>query len=262
VARRLPRSLACGLLGVLLLAVGGGAGAAPSARATGSWRVPILMYHRIDTRLSAHDPVTVHLTVMAAQFEAQLRLLSQAGYRSLTLDELVDALTRAVAPPPRRAVLTFDDGYEDNYTVAFPLLRRYGWTAAFFVVTSTVGTRDHLTVAEIREMARAGMAIESHGQHHIDFSRLPLPVARGELERSRALIARWTGRPVRFFAYPAGRFTPALVQLLRQVGYRGAVTEIPGFVTASSHPFTLERVRVDHDDTLASFAHKLDLPLP
>src|SRR5579884_2316372 len=89
-----------------------------------------------------------------------------------------------------------------------------------------------------------------------------LPVARGELERSRALIARWTGRPVRFFAYPAGRFTPALVQLLRQVGYRGAVTEIPGFVTASSHPFTLERVRVDHDDTLASFAHKLDLPLP
>jgi peptidoglycan/xylan/chitin deacetylase (PgdA/CDA1 family) len=146
--------------------------------------------------------------------------------------------------------------------VAFPLLRRYGFVGTFFVVTSTVGTRDHLTPAQIREMARAGMEIESHGQHHVDFSRLPLATARSELVRSREIIARWSGRPVAFFAYPAGRYSPALERLLAGVGYRGAVTEVPGFVRPGSAPFALERIRVSHDDTLRAFAGTLGLPAP
>ncbi len=220
------------------------------------------MYHRIDVSLSARDPVTVHLTVMASAFEAQLRALHGAGYRSLTLDDLWAALVEHVPVPPRRVVLTFDDGYEDNYTVAFPLLRRYGFVAAFFIVTSTVGKPDHLTAAQLQEMARAGMEIESHGQHHVDFSRLPLAVARGELLHSREAIEQWAGRPVTFFAYPAGRYTAPLERLLGDLHYRGAVTEVPGLVGPASDPFALERVRVDHDDSLEVFARKLHLPAP
>lgn len=253
--RALPLVLA---LVVALLATGG---LEPAEPAQDPWRVPVLMYHRVDTRLSAHDPITVHLTVMAPLFEAELQLLNRAGYRPLTLDELVRALSHSGTVPAHRVVLTFDDGYEDNYTVAFPLLRRYGWTATFFVVTSTVGTPGHLTADQIREMAASGMDVESHGEHHIDFSQLPLGVARGELVGSRRLIARWSGRPVRYFAYPAGRFTSGLVRLLAETGYRGAVTEVPGFVTPASLPFTLPRIRMDHDDTLASFARKLDIHL-
>lgn len=236
------------------------AGAAPGTGA-GRWRVPVLMYHMVDTAVQSPDLITLHLTVLASAFEAQLKLLRSAGYRPLSLDDVWGGRNGRTPPVPG-AVLTFDDGYEDNYTVAFPILKKYGWTGTFFVVTSTVDTRGHMTPAQLAEMSRAGMAIESHGQHHIDFSQLSLGAARTELAGSKRIIAGWSGKPVEFFAYPAGRFTPALEALLGELGYRGAVTEIPGFTTPASRPFALERVRVDHDDSLASFARKLNIPQP
>ena len=235
---------------------------APAGAAVATlWRVPVLMYHMVDTAVPSSDRITLHLTVMAPAFEAQIKLLRGAGYRPLSLDDVWGGLGGRT-PPARGVVLTFDDGYEDNYTVAFPILKKYGWTGTFFVVTSTIGTRGHMTPSQLDEMSRAGMAIESHGQHHIDFSQLPLGAARTELSKSKRIIAGWSGKPVEFFAYPAGRFTPALERLLGDLGYHGALTEIPGFVTPTSRPFALERVRVDHDDGLASFARKLNLPPP
>ena len=234
------------------------AGAAPAA---GRWHVPVLMYHMVDTAVPSLDLITLHLTVLAPAFEAQLKLLRGAGYRPLSLDDVWGGLNGRT-PPERGVVLTFDDGYQDNYTVAFPLLKKYGWTGTFFVVTSTIGTRGHMTQVQLAEMSRAGMAIESHGQHHIDFSQLSLGVARTELAGSKRIIAGWSGKPVEFFAYPAGRFTPALEQLLGELGYHGALTEIPGFTKSTSRPFALERVRVDHDDSTASFARKLGITPP
>lgn len=224
--------------------------------------MPVLMYHRVDPHVSARDPITVSLTVMTPAFESQLRVLRAAGYESTRLAAVRDALDRHTPLPARQIILTFDDGYEDHYTVVFPLLKRYGFTGTFFVVTSAVGTRDHLTVSQIREMAAAGMEIESHGVHHIDFSVLPPGAARRELAESRKTIEGWTGRPVTFFAYPAGRHGETVERVLDALGYRGALTTHPGFVTADSRPFTLERVRITHDDTPGSFAHKLGLPLP
>src|SRR5205807_3005845 len=100
--------------------------------------VPVLMYHRVDLRLSARDPITLHLTVMAPAFETQLRLLRDAGDRSMMLDVLRAAIDRRAPLPGRRVVLTFDDGYEDNYTVAFPFLRRLGLVGTFFVVSYSI----------------------------------------------------------------------------------------------------------------------------
>jgi peptidoglycan/xylan/chitin deacetylase (PgdA/CDA1 family) len=247
-------------IAAILLVASLGAGPVAAQAIQGAHGIPVLMYHRVDARLSALDPITVGLTVMQPTFESELKVLQSAGYQSTTLAAVRDALDQHAALPARRLVLTFDDGYEDNYAVVFPLLRQYGFTATFFVVTSSVGTRDHLTVAQIREMAQAGMDIESHGVHHIDFSALSLADARRELLRSREAIAGWTGRPVTFFAYPAGRYSAALEHLLDTLGYRGALTERPGFVTLDSRPFILERVRISHDDTPASFARKLGLP--
>jgi peptidoglycan/xylan/chitin deacetylase (PgdA/CDA1 family) len=254
---RVLRALVLALLLSGALLADGPAGASTAQAARG---IPVLMYHRVDPQLSAHDPITVSLTVMEGTFEAQLQRLQAAGYRSMTLAAVREALDQRAPLPERRVVLTFDDGYEDNYTVVFPRLRRYGFAATFFVVTASVGTRDHLTVPQIREMAQAGMEIESHGVHHVDFSLLSLDDARRELRQSRKAIEGWTGRSVTFFAYPAGRYSNALVHLLDTLGYRGALTTRPGFVTLDSQPFTLARIRITHDDTPASFARKLGLP--
>ena len=248
------------LIGVIVLGALVGAEPAAAQRPRASHGVPVLMYHRVDAQLSAHDPLTVGLTVMEPMFEAQLAALRAAGYQSMSLAALRESLDLHTPLPERRVILTFDDGYEDNYRVVFPLLKRFGFTATFFVVTSSVGTRDHLTVPQIREMAASGMEIESHGVHHVDFSLLSAEDARRELVQSRKTIEGWTGRPVTFFAYPAGRHSAALEHLLDTLGYRGALTTLPGFVTSESRPFTLERVRVLHDDTAASLAVKLGVP--
>ncbi len=248
------------LIGVIVLGALVGVGPAAAQRPRASHGVPVLMYHRVDPQLSAHDPMTVGLTVMEPMFEAQLAVLRAAGYQSMPLAAIRESLDLHTPLPERRVILTFDDGYEDNYSVVFPLLKRFGFTATFFVVTSSVDTRDHLTVPQIREMAASGMEIESHGVHHIDFSVLSPADARRELLQSRKTIEGWTGRPVTFFAYPAGRYSAALERLLDTLGYRGALTTRPGFVTSESRPFTLERVRVLHDDTAASLARKLGLP--
>jgi len=248
--------------GLVVFALGvGPIGALPVAGATGSagGRVPVLMYHRVDPQLTAHDPITVSLTVMEPTFRAQLMLLRANGFQTITLGALRDMLDHHVPLPPRRVVLTFDDGYVDNYAVVFPLLRRYGFVGTFFVVTSSVGTPGHLTVSQIREMAGAEMEIESHGVHHVDFSRLPPGQARRELIDSRSALEGWTGRSVAFFAYPAGRYSTAVEHLLADLGYRGALTERPGFVSAASPPYLLERVRVSHDETLGAFASTLGL---
>ncbi len=248
------------LIGVIVLWALVGVGPTAAQGPGGSPGIPVLMYHRVDPQLSAHDPITVGLTVMEPTFEAQLAVLRAAGYQSMPLGAIRESLDQHTPLPARRVILTFDDGYEDNYSVVFPQLRRFGFTATFFVVTSSVGTRDHLTVPQIREMAASGMEIESHGVHHIDFSLLPPDAARRELVQSRKTIEGWTGRPVTFFAYPAGRYSTALEHLLDTLGYRGALTTRPGFVTLESRPFTLERVRVLHDDTAASLARRLGLP--
>ncbi len=249
-------------LGVLLFGMLWASGPGASQAAPPPRGVPVLMYHRVDPQLSARDPITVSLTVMTPAFESQLRLLRAAGYESVRLAAVRDVLDHRAAPGARQVALTFDDGYEDNYTVVFPLLQKYGFSATFFVVTSAVGTRDHLTASQIREMAGAGMDIESHGVHHIDFSVLSPEAARRELLESRRAIEGWAGRPVAFFAYPAGRYNDALERLLETLGYRGALTTHYGFVTVDSRPFALARVRITHDDTPGSFAHKLGLRLP
>jgi peptidoglycan/xylan/chitin deacetylase (PgdA/CDA1 family) len=248
------------LIGGILLGALVGVGPAAAPRPEVAHGIPVLMYHRVDPELTARDPLTVGLTVMEPTFEAQLAMLRAAAYQSMSLAAIRQSLDLHTPWPARRVILTFDDGYEDNYSVVFPLLRRFGFTATFFVVTSSVGTRDHLTVPQIREMAASGMEIESHGVHHIDFSLLSPDDARRELLQSRKTIEGWTGRPVTFFAYPAGRYSAALEHLLDTLGYRGALTTRPGFVTLESRPFTLERVRVLHDDTAASLARKLGLP--
>jgi len=251
------------LAGVAAAVVGLGPVRVPARAAAvgGDQGVPVLMYHRVDRLLSARDAITVHLTVMQTAFEAQLQALRAAGYRSMSLEMLRTALDRR-AVPARRVVLTFDDGYEDHFATVFPLLRKYGFAGTFFIVTSSVDSRDHLTMAQVRQMAAAGMEIGSHGVHHVDFAQLPLAAARAELVQSRATLETWTGRRVVFFAYPAGRYSAALEGLLDTLGYQGALSERPGFVTMNSPRYLLERVRVDHDDTAESFARKVGLPAP
>jgi peptidoglycan/xylan/chitin deacetylase (PgdA/CDA1 family) len=215
--------------------------------------VPVLMYHKVDAVVPS-DPVGRDLTIEPAAFEAQLRWLREHAIVTLTARELVDALA-AGRRPERAVVLTFDDGYADAATTALPLLRKYGAHATFYVSSGLVGSPRHLTWRQMRELRAAGNEVACHGSEHLDLTTLDAAGKRSEAEGCLRRFARWLGGPKPVtYAYPAGAYDAATLQLMRELGMRAAFTEHPGAVHDLARPYELPRRRVRHDDLLEQFA--------
>lgn len=226
---------------------------APCAQAREWAGVPVLMYHRVDS-IVPRDAVGRDLTVEPAAFEAQLRYLRAHHVRTLTATELALELRRG-----RRSadavVLTFDDGYRDNATVALPLLIKYGARATFYVSSGFVGTPRHLTWRELRDMRAAGMEVACHGTLHLDLSTLDRAGQEAEAAGCVKRFAHYLGGPAaRTYAYPAGKFDATTFAVMRELGILAAFREGGGTVRDLMEPFALPRLRVRHDDTLADFA--------
>src|SRR5215469_7012408 len=149
---------------------------------------PVVMYHRVDA-WSPGDLVSQRLTISPGQFAGELRDIHRLGLRTVGIDELVRDAERG-ASPQRDVLLTFDDGYSDQFRYAFPILQRFGDRAVFFINTGTIGTPGHLTWPEVETMAKAGMSIECHGVDHVDLGESNAAEQTHEIDRCvRALRA-------------------------------------------------------------------------
>ena len=215
--------------------------------------VPILMYHVVGpTPPGAALP---GLYVSRSDFTSQLRWLARHGYHAVTLDA-VDRYWRGVARlPSRPIVLSFDDGYREQYTIAEPLLRSHHWPG---VLNLEYAQLDHesLTGPMIRQMLADGWELDSHTMTHPDLTTVGATALRWELGRSRGLLRRRFGVPVHFFCYPLGRFDARVVRAVRAAGYWGATTIRMG-LARPSEMFTLARIRVDSGDGPRELASKL-----
>lgn len=218
--------------------------------------VPILMYHEI--AVGPND-----LYVSPNDFQKQLDFLARHGYHTVTLTELLSAVQGRSTLPPRPLVISFDDGYDNAYRVAYPMLKKHGFRGVFFVFVKGVGRRGYVTWAELREMTQAGMEIEAHTWSHPDLTRLAGNPARLRVETAgaRAELEGRLGVAVRCLAYPYGRYNAAVLAAVRQAGYEVAVTTAYGYVRATTDPLLWPRVRIGRSDSLASFAAKL-VPRP
>jgi peptidoglycan/xylan/chitin deacetylase (PgdA/CDA1 family) len=222
-----------------------------------SARVPILMYHYVGDAPPTADRLRRDLTVSAAAFEAQMAWLRDNGYTTITLDQLYEYLNGGEPLPPRPVVLTFDDGYLDAYTVAFPTLKKYGHTGAFFVIADFINysNPEHATWSQLREMADAGMRIESHSRTHIDLRRRSNAVLVWELLGPAEQIEAFIGRKPRFFSYPTGRYDAAVIQILRDLGTNAALTTEIGRTQRLSTAMLWPRLRVRNTTTIEGFAN-------
>lgn len=157
--------------------------------------------------------------------------------------------------PSRPIILTFDDGYEDFYTAAFPIISEFGFKATSFVITGKVGWSGYLTWDQMRSIQASGLVqFESQTVNHLALSALGKFRLLGELADSKAAIEIELGRPVRYIAYPSGRYNWATLVLAREVGYLAGVTTHYGAVHSSADLLTLTRVRVHGGESLATFA--------
>jgi peptidoglycan/xylan/chitin deacetylase (PgdA/CDA1 family) len=187
-----------------------------------SLRVPILVYHSVMPHHAGQTAEQRVLDVDDSVFVAQMQYLVDGGYHVVSFAALVDALEGRGTLPKRAVVITFDDGWENQYRHAFPILRRFGVTATFFVFTSPIG-KDGLLMTwdQLRELQDAGMTIGSHTRTHPVLPSYHRSL-HNEVEMSRADIAQHLGRAPDFFAYPFGEWDAESAAWAQSAGYRAA----------------------------------------
>lgn len=217
------------------------------------------MYHHIADPPPGADAIRRDLSVSPQAFEAQLRYLVEAGYQPITLGDLIYHLSLGTPLPEKPVILTFDDGYEDHYTNAYPLLKKYGFVGTFFIITEPVdsGRAGYMTWAQIEIMSTAGMEIGSHSYTHLDLRGQSVDYIIWQAVGSKEAIEARLQQPVRFFSYPSGRYDEQVINVLRSANFWGAVTTEAGLEQSSRRTFALRRIRVRNSDTPDTLALKL-----
>jgi peptidoglycan/xylan/chitin deacetylase (PgdA/CDA1 family) len=217
----------------------------------------VLMYHQVDPNVP-RDPIGRALTVSPAEFGEQLDYLESRHLRAVSVDDYLEAV-RWHEPTQDMVIVTFDDGYEDQYTQALPILLQHHAHATFFITTGNVGRRNHVTWEEIRDMKSKGMSIGGHSVEHIDLSALTPAEQRAEIDGCLAALREHAGIDADVYAYPGGTFNRATEAVLETEPIALA------FTTDSSHElgldarFEVTRLRVEDVTTIGELARELDL---
>jgi peptidoglycan/xylan/chitin deacetylase (PgdA/CDA1 family) len=210
----------------------------------GTTPVPILMYHVINPPPpSAPYP---GLYVPAGEFAAQMQALKAAGWRAVTLDQLKAYWTRGVPlPPGKPIVLTFDNGYQSQYSNALPVLRQLGWVGnEMMQLTGLPPSQGGLSDSQIRALIADGWELDTQGISHADLIALPASELHYQVFDARQQLRQRYGVPVDWFAYPSGHYNANVIATLKAAGFVGSTTVVPGWASPSDDPFRLPRLRV------------------
>ncbi len=206
--------------------------------------VPILMYHSIEYNPAPGNRLAVDPRIL----DKQLRFLKEHRYNVIPLESLA-ALVRDKKPiPPKTIAITFDDGYKNNYTNAFPILKKYKIPATIFLIVNEVGRSqgDRLKWEDVGEMQQSGLI--TFGSHSLDPEPLVNLKSEEELRKqiffSKEVLEKRLGRPVNSFSYTSGLFTSHIRQLVIDAGYQVAVTTNPGNDYPDYDVYALKRQRI------------------
>ncbi len=219
---------------------------------TGSTITPILIFHSIRPYSQSDTAAARRYIATPETLEKELAYLRGHGYVSITLDDLVDAITRERPLPPRPVVISFDDDWESQYTYALPLLQKYGFTATFYIWVAAVGRKHHMTWDEIRALRAAGMQIGCHSMTHPYLTRVAKDTAlRWEILGAKRIIEERVGVRVTSFAYPFGQYDDRVVEMVRESGFTSARSTWPGVVHSREGLLSLSGLlRTDEEPSL------------
>lgn len=205
---------------------------------------PILMYHSVNPLALPENRIAVSVD----NFERQMHFLKKHHYNVLTLERLADLIKHKKKIPPRTLSITFDDGYKDNYTYAFPILKKYNLPATIFIIVNEVGRQqgDRLSWQEIKIMQDSGLV--TFGSHTLGSEPLINIKSEEEIKRqiadSKKILEEKLGKRVVAFSYPEGRFNDKIRQLVMDSGYELAVATNPGKKFPNNDIFALKRLRI------------------
>ena len=206
------------------------------------YRLPILMYHSIDRVSDKNDRMSVSPDV----FERQMKFLRDNKYNVIPLDKAVSYIKEGKRPPAKTISITIDDGYSNNFTNAYPVLKKYNLPATIFVITNLVGKEGFMTWDEIKEMSDSGLIdIESHTKNHHWLQHLDDGTLEDELKGSKDILEHRLGKPVRYLCYPMGNYDERVKRFTKACGYEAAFATKPKRLLRLSYDlYEIKRVRI------------------
>lgn len=214
--------------------------------------IPVLMYHSI-----AYEKNN-ELRVPKEKFREEMQVIKDNGFTPITLDDLYSHFTKETALPQKPLIISFDDGYKDNYENALPILKEFGFKACAFVITCQIDdSTDFMTSAMLKEMEANGVDIECHTVTHPHLSTLSYDKQLVELRDSKTKLEKLLNKKINYIAYPYGSYNSDTVKLTESLGYKMAFTTNEGPANKAQGMFTLDRVYVSNANSVDYFKKQI-----
>lgn len=221
-------------------------------------RVPILMYHYIGYNPDPSDKARDILATNPDKFKQQMRYLSQQGYQTVSLDTLYAALKQQTTLPAKPIILTFDDGYEDFYTNAYPILQEFNYKATVFIPTGLIEKTPYLTWPQIQLMSTQGLiTFGAHTVNHYNLTAILSDESWTEISQSKEELQDRLGIPINFFSYPGGSLNNLVVSQVQKAGFIGAVGTWSSHFQSEGTIYNMPRIRINGLIDLKIFAELL-----
>lgn len=205
-------------------------------------KIPVICYHSINKDPSGKSPIIIS----TEKFRQHLKTIKDNGYTTLTMTQFNDYILGDKPVPEKSVLLTFDDGYMDNYTNAFPILKEFNMNATIFVISSYLDGKEYLSPSNVKEMSDYGIDIESHTVSHGRLSELSYEQQLSELKNSKEALEKLTGKTVVSIAYPEGKYNDDTTKAVLDAGYSMGFTIDRGYVGIGDNAAKLNRMCVDY----------------
>ncbi len=208
------------------------------------YQIPILMYHYVEHVKDSGDKIRISLNTLPEVLDQQIKTLVDNNYNFITASDLADILDGIKPLPNKPVMLTFDDGYRDFYTDAFPILKKYNVKAVNYVISGFINKPNNLTDEQLQEIAKSGLVeIGAHSVDHLALAGISQEKQAFEIAQSKVQLEQKLEKPVTAFAYPYGSFDISAIQIAKQSGFRSAVSTIDGKIINNSVRFFAYRIR-------------------
>jgi peptidoglycan/xylan/chitin deacetylase (PgdA/CDA1 family) len=215
-------------------------------------KIPILYYHYIEVNPNPiRDPGRNSLLITPENFLSQMIYLKNAGYTSITYDDLLSGFKNAGTLPSKPIIITVDDGYTDFFSNAFPILKKLNIKATVFVLSQggKIKPGFYMSDNQIKELSQSPLiTVGCHTEDHMDLKGRSETLQRKEIFGCKKQLESLIGMTVRHFAYPYGAYDPTTIRLVKEAGFETASTTNPGSYQSQNTPYTLKRIRVGNYD--------------
>lgn len=211
----------------------------------------ILCYHKV-------NPVDQeYLNVPVDQFREQMQFLKKSGYQTVSVNDLLSCEFDS-----KQAVITFDDGYLDNYENAVPILKDCGFTATFYCIAEMVGKKGYMSAEQLKEMISDGFEVGSHTLSHPELPTVSVEEKKRQIAESKKRLSDLLSTNIRSFCYPRGLYDEDSLHFVSEAGYETAVSNRPGANfykrgRIKDERFILRRTEIAPNDSIQDFSKKM-----